>query len=104
MPESAEAGLSRPYRIFETRQFSTDLARLGPTAQKRIEAKLRDYVYPSLRHNPYFGPNIKRLKNWEPPAWRYRVGEWRFFYEVDDVAGIVFMVAADHRRQAYRSR
>jgi mRNA-degrading endonuclease RelE of RelBE toxin-antitoxin system len=32
------------------------------------------------------------------------VGEWRFFYEVDDEEGIVFMVAADHRKQAYRSR
>jgi mRNA-degrading endonuclease RelE of RelBE toxin-antitoxin system len=32
------------------------------------------------------------------------VGEWRFFYEVDDEERIVFMVAADHRKQAYRSR
>jgi mRNA interferase RelE/StbE len=79
------------------------LARLGPAAEKRIEAKLRDYVYPLLRENPYFGPNIKRLKNWTPPTWRYRVGEWRFFYEVDDEERIVFMIAADHRKQAYRS-
>ncbi len=104
MPESAKAVSSPPYRIFETRQFSKDLARLGAAVQKRIEAKLRDYVYPILRENPYFGPNIKRLKNWEPHTWRYRVGEWRFFYEVDDEEGIVFMIAADHRKQAYRSR
>jgi mRNA interferase RelE/StbE len=103
MPESAEAGSSRRNRIFETRQFSKDLARLVAAAQKRIEAKLRDYVYPILREDPYFGPNIKRLKNSEPPTWRYRVGEWRFFYEIDDVEGIVFMIAADHRKQAYRS-
>ena len=104
MPESAKAGSFPPYRIFETRQFSKDLARLGAAAQKRIEAKLRDYIYPLLRENPCFGPNIKRLKNWEPPTWRYRVAEWQFFYEVDDKERIVFMIAADHRKQAYRSR
>ncbi len=58
--------------------------------------------YPALRNNPRRGPNIKRLKNWEPPTWRYRVGDWRFFYEIDDRRRLVFMTAADHRKQAYR--
>ena len=104
MPESAKAGSSPPFRIFETRQFSEDLASFGPAVRVRLEAKVREYVYPTLRQNPHFGPNIKRLKNWEPPTWRYRVGEWRFFYEVDGMEKTVFLVAADHRRQAYRSR
>ena len=103
MPESAKAVSSPPYRIFETRQFSKDLASFGPAVRVRLEAKLREYVYPILRQNPHFGPNIKRLKNWDPATWRYRVGEWRFFYEVDEIEKIVFLVAADHRRQAYRS-
>jgi mRNA-degrading endonuclease RelE of RelBE toxin-antitoxin system len=30
------------------------------------------------------------------------VGEWRFFYEIDATQRIVFLVAADHRKQAYR--
>ena len=99
MHASAAGGL---YRIFETRQFLRDLGRLGPAAQKRLEAKLRQHVYPILRDNPHLGPNIKRLKNWEPPTWRYRVGDWRFFYEIDEAQRLVFMTAADHRRQAYR--
>lgn len=90
------------YRVFETRQFLRDLGRLGPAAQKRLEAKLRQHVYPILRDNPHLGPNIKRLKNWEPPTWRYRVGDWRFFYEIDEAQRLVFMTAADHRWQAYR--
>ncbi len=90
------------YRIFETRQFLRDLGRLGPAAQMRLEAKLREHVYPILRGNPHFGPHIKRLRNWEPPTWRYRVGDWRFFYEIDERDRVVSMVAADHRRQAYR--
>lgn len=104
MPENEKAASSPPFRIFETRQFSKDLAGFGPAVQKRVETKLRAYVYPILRQDPYFGPNIKRLKNWEPPTWRYRVGEWRFFYEVDAQRSTVFLVAADHRKQAYRSR
>jgi mRNA interferase RelE/StbE len=99
MPESAEAA---SYRIFETRRFLHDLECLGPAARKRLESKLREHVYPALRINPYFGPNIRRLKNWEPPAWRYRVGDWRFFYEIDESQRIVSMIAADHRKQAYR--
>ncbi len=101
MPAHAEAG-SLPYRVFETRQFLRDLARLGSDAQKRLEAKLRNHVYPALGQSPQFGPNIKRLKNSEPPTWRYQVGDWRFFYEIDERKRIVFMVAADHRREAYR--
>jgi mRNA interferase RelE/StbE len=78
------------------------VARLGSVAQRRLEAKLREHVYPILCENPHFGPNIKRLKNWDPPTWRYRVGEWRFFYEVEEKTRIIFMTAADHRKEAFR--
>jgi mRNA interferase RelE/StbE len=104
MPESVKAGSSLPFRIFETRQFSKDLASFGPVVRVRIEVKLSEHVYPILRPNPHFGPNIKRLKNWEPATWRYRVGEWRFFYEVDEIEKIAFLIAAGHPKQAYRSR
>ncbi len=102
MSKGAEADSSQPFRIFETRRFLTDLASLGSVAQTRLEAKLRDYVYPILRQTPHSGSNIKRLKNWDPPTWRYRVGDWRFFYEIDEKQRIVFMTAADHRKEAYR--
>ena len=102
MPKGEEAGSFQPFRIFETRSFLADLASLGSVAQSRLEAKLRDYVYPLLRPSPHSGSNIKRLKNWDPPTWRYRVGDWRFFYEIGEKQRIVFMTAADHRREAYR--
>jgi mRNA interferase RelE/StbE len=79
-----------------------DLAKLGSAAQKRLETKLRQHVHPILSENPHCGLNIKRLKNWEPPTWRYRIGDWRFFYEIDDGQRIVFMTVADHRKAAYR--
>ena len=102
MQETGKGGLLHRYRIFETRQFQTDLARLGPAVQKRMQAKLQEFAYPILCGNPHFGPNIKRLKNWEPPTWRYRVGNWRFFYEIDENEDIVHMIAAEHRKEAYR--
>jgi mRNA interferase RelE/StbE len=64
--------------------------------------KLREHVYPQLREEPHFGPNIKRLRNWEPPTWRYRIGAWRFFYEIGERSRVIFMTASDHRSRAYR--
>jgi mRNA interferase RelE/StbE len=102
MPKREEAGSFQPFSVFETRSFLADLAALGVVSQRRLEAKLRDYVYPLLRQTPHSGPNIKRLKNWDPPTWRYRVGDWHFFYEIDEKQRIIFMIAADHRKEAYR--
>lgn len=90
------------YRIFETEVFRRDLARLDPPARARIEQKLRRYVYPLLKESPRFGPSIKRLQGYEPPTWRWRVGEWRFFYAINEVERIVSMLAAEHRGRAYR--
>jgi mRNA interferase RelE/StbE len=38
------------------------------------EHKLRELVYRELRKRPQFGPNIKKLKGWQPETWRYRTG------------------------------
>jgi len=102
MPRGEGADSSPTYKVFETQQFLRDLERLGHARQAQLESKLRAYVYPLLRKEPYIGPNIKRLKDWDPPTWRYRIGDWRFFYELDARKRIIFMVASKHRREAYR--
>ena len=89
------------YRIFETERFTKDLRAIARGGQERIERKLREVVYPELSRRPYLGPNIKKLKGWQPETWRYRIGAWRFFYEIDDGEHIVFMIAASHRSSAY---
>jgi mRNA interferase RelE/StbE len=89
------------YRIFETEQFQSDLwSNLGPRREKVI-ARLLDDVYPQLRAQPYFGRNIKKLKGYKPETWRYRIGGFRLFYEIDDAGKIVFMIAADARQKSY---
>lgn len=90
------------YRVFETNTFQEDVAQIGRSGLSRVQEKLREYVYPQLRTEPHHGLNIKRLKNWNPPTWRYRIGAWRFFYEIDETDKIVSMTAADHRSRSYR--
>jgi mRNA-degrading endonuclease RelE of RelBE toxin-antitoxin system len=65
-----------------------------------VAAKLRAVVYPQLVARPHFGSNIRRLKAYSPPTWRYRIGVWRFFSEIDEREKVVSMIAAAHRGSA----
>jgi mRNA interferase RelE/StbE len=89
------------YRIFETEQFGRDLRGIARSGQPQVERKLREVVYPQLRKRPHFGPSIKKLRGWQPETWRYRIGSWRLFFEIDEDEHIVFMIAASHRSSAY---
>ncbi|MCX6566236.1 MAG: type II toxin-antitoxin system RelE/ParE family toxin [Candidatus Aminicenantes bacterium] len=89
------------YRIFETDQFQSDLeSRLG-SHRGKIIAKLRNDAYAELCRRPHVGRNIKKLRGFSPETWRYRIGMYRFFYEIDDSRKVVFMIAADTRQSAY---
>ena len=90
------------YNVFETHGFSQQIIQLTKSSSSLIRKKLNEYVYPQLRSNPYFGPNIQKLKDWNPPTWRYRIGDWRFFYQLSEPEKHVYMVAVYHRREAYR--
>lgn len=90
------------FRIFETNEFQKKLKELPAGASRFVEKKLTDYAYPELRKDPFFGPNIKKLKEYDPPTWRYRLGKFRVFFMVDQVERIVFMLSVDDRRDAYR--
>ena len=89
------------FRIFETEQFQKDIKQDFSGQQERIKRKLRSYVYSQLRQNPYFGKNIKKPTHYQPETWRYRIGPWRFFYEIDSQKKIIFMTVADSRQEAY---
>jgi mRNA interferase RelE/StbE len=94
------ADRSREFRIFETDEFQKALARLGPPSF--LPGKLGTYVYPQLRHNPYFGPNIRKLRDYSPATWRYRIGSYRVFCSLDEAESIVFLLTIDDRKDAYR--
>ena len=95
-----DASLNK-YRIFETERFQKDLQHIVMSGRSKLSQKLQEFVYPQLRSHPHLGPNIKKLKGFEPDTWRYRIGSWRFFYEINEQEQIVFMLAASHRSSAY---
>ena len=89
------------YRIFETENFQDNIKHIRLAGSKNIQKKLETYVYPQLRDEPHYGLNIKKLRNYAPVTWRYRIGDWRFFYEIDEKDHIAYMIAVHHRKEAY---
>ncbi|MBI4650368.1 type II toxin-antitoxin system RelE/ParE family toxin [Candidatus Desantisbacteria bacterium] len=89
------------YKIFETEQFLRDIEEIGNSRQKKIYKKIESYIYPQIKENPHCGLNIKKLKNFIPPTWRYRIGNYRLFYEIDDKEKIIFITSIETRQNAY---
>lgn len=89
------------YRIFETNQFIDDLENVGLNLRKKIYNKIKSYAYPQLSINPYYGKNIKKLINYNPPTWRYRIGDYRLFYEIDQNNNTIYIIAIEIRDKAY---
>ena len=90
------------FRIFESEEFTRSLGKLSATDAAFIRAKLASHAYPQLREMPFYGPNIRKLRGYNPETWRYRIGNYRVFFHVDDRARIVFILTAERRRDAYR--
>lgn len=90
------------FQIFETQDYLDHLEELLGKRLGVFNKKFHDYVYPQLRNQPYFGKNIKKLKSFSTPTWRYRVGDLRLFYQIDSNGNVVLMTAAMWRKDAYR--
>ena len=90
------------FRIFETDEFVKRLKKLSARDATFIKRKLRYFVYPQLRSEPFWGNNIKKLQGYTPETWRYRIGTFRVFYIVDQDEQIVFILAIDDRKDAYK--
>jgi mRNA interferase RelE/StbE len=90
------------YRIFETSEFQRNLRALDARQRSFVEIKLKRHVYPQLRAQPHFGPNVKKLHDYQPETWRYRVGRFRIFYGIDRPRRIVNILTLDDRKDAYR--
>ncbi len=89
------------YKIFETKQYLADLANDFGGQHTKIKKKLENYVYPQIRFNPYYGQNIKKLKNYNSETWRYRIGNYRLFYEIDEKEKLIIILTLDSRQDCY---
>ena len=90
------------FRVFETTEFARSLKRLDTQSIDRLCAVLKKRVYPQLRKQPFFGANIKKLRDYVPDTWRYRIGDFRLFYTINVGEQIVSVLAIENRRDAYR--
>jgi mRNA interferase RelE/StbE len=66
-----------------------------------VYSKITEYIYPILRKNPFFGPNIKKLKGEYKELYRFRTGDYRLFYKVEQLKIIVIVVDIENRKDAY---
>lgn len=87
------------FRLAETHSF---LKHIDSPAFRGYYEKIRTTIYPVLADNPYYGPNIKRLKGRLRSIYRYRIGNYRLFYTIDEHEQRVFILDFSHRKDAYR--
>jgi mRNA interferase RelE/StbE len=87
------------YKIAETETFEK---KINTQKYKFLYKKIREYIYPILRENPYFGPNIKKLKGEYKEVYRYRIGDYRLFYKVSEETIIIFIIDIENRKDAYK--
>ena len=87
------------YRIAETETFQK---KIGTASFRRYYPRILKTIYPRLRRNPYYGPNIKRLRGELSEVFRYRIGDYRLFYSIDAQRNLVFILDVVHRKDAYR--
>lgn len=92
--------MSTRYAIAETESFQKLLRKNKSLAG--VYRRVVDVVYPMLRREPHFGPNIKRLKGELSEFYRYRVGDYRLFYTIEEDTVLVVIVDLRTRQDAYR--
>ena len=91
--------MSANYRIAETESFQKKIEK---RKFKKLYKKINEYVYPLLKRNPHYGPNIKRLRGEYSEFYRYRIGDYRLFYTVQENEIIIYIMDIAHRKDAYR--
>ncbi len=89
------------YKIFETNNFIKSLNKLNQHTKKGITYRLSNSIYSRLRKEPHYGDNIKKRCNHSPETWKYRIGKYRLFYEIEDELKLVDIIVIETRQNAY---
>ncbi len=85
------------FQIAEAKTFEKQKKSIDP----KLYSKIKDIVYPQLKSNPFHGTNIKKLKGKFEGYYRYRVGNYRLFYLIENEKTIIIVVNLKHRQNAY---
>jgi mRNA interferase RelE/StbE len=78
-----------------------DAQKFYQTADIPLTRKL-NRCFDQLQRDPYGHPNIKRLKGLLAGYWRYRMGDWRVVYRVDEDKQVITVILIAHRSKIYR--
>jgi len=83
------------YRIALAPAAARQLAKLDPTARRRVQAAIE------LLSNEPRPAAAKKLVG-GAGEWRVRTGDYRIVYQIDDGVLLILVVAVGHRREIYR--
>ena len=89
------------YKIFETDELTRKIEKIPGRDKSFIEKKLLQHIYPQLKEEPHYGNNIKKLIDYKPETWRYRIGKYRLFYSIDENEKIIYTLSIDLRKDSY---
>ena len=90
---------NKGFNIAETDTF---IKKIEKREYRKIYIKIREYIYPQLRNNPYFGPNIKKLKGEYSDLYQYGIGNYRLFYEISEDEVIIYILEIENRKDSYK--
>jgi mRNA interferase RelE/StbE len=83
------------YRVVRSRPFRKALVKLPANRQKRILGKIRE-----VAANPY-APNNNPTGLQGTEGHRFRVGDWRVIYELDDNRFVMLLLEVGSRGGIY---
>lgn len=85
------------YRVQLSSHAVREYKKVDPSVKPQIQGGLD-----VLQHNPLSGSKIKRLKGRLQEYYRYRAGDYRIVYVVDQRAYVVHVDYIQHRKDVYR--
>jgi mRNA interferase RelE/StbE len=65
-------------------------------------ARIINRCFETLSENPFYHPNIKKLHGEFEGSYRYRIGDLRIIYSVDNEKNLIFIELIVQRGKAYR--
>lgn len=80
--------------------LTEDARRYYELAETALAKKL-NRCFDQIRDDPYKYPNIKRLRGSLSGYLRYRVGDWRVVYQVDEREKRITILVIAHRSRVY---
>ncbi|WP_353661255.1 type II toxin-antitoxin system RelE/ParE family toxin [Hydrogenimonas sp. SS33] len=82
------------YRILFDKKAEKDLKKIDKVWQKKILQSVRE----AIAKEPYRGKRL--LGNWSP-FFRWRVGDYRIIYDIDDTTVTIEVIRIRHRKEVY---